>query len=292
MSAPEQPAAHELRRRDIRRRADASVEGADDFLSRRTRRELLERLALTTVSPRLVLDAGAGTGGASRELARRYRGSRVISVDLSQRRLAAARRGHGRFARLHEVAADVSRLPFPDRVFDMVFANLLLPYFPGPAVLTREIARVLRPEGLFTFASLGPDSFLELREAWSRVGDEPRMPLLLDMHDLGDTLVAAGFRDPVLDVEHLTVTYADPADLWRDLRAAGVRNVLAGRRRGLATPRQFRRATDHWDRNRRDGRLPLSLELVYGHCWGCEDRQRAGDGGEIRISPDRILRRS
>jgi len=293
MSPPDRPAFSAPRRREVRRRADASVAGADDFLSARTREELLSRLPLTRIRPRRLLDAGAATGRASAALVRRYRGCRVVSLDVSPARLAAARRGHGRFARRDEVAGDAARLPFHDRVFDMVFANLLLPWFADPAPVLAETARVLRPEGLCTFSSLGPDSFRELRDAWRAVDDRDHVQGFLDMHDLGDALVRAGLRDPVLDVERITVTYAEPAGLWRDLTAAGARNTLAGRKSGLTTPAAFRRLAQAWEQERRqDGRLPLTLELVYGHCWGGSGLPGADDSGEVRISPARIMRRS
>jgi len=293
MSPPDRPAFSAPRRRDVRRRADASVTGADDFLSARTREELLSRLALTSIRPRRLLDAGAATGRASAELARRYRGCRVVSLDVSPARLAAARRGHSRFARREEVAGDAARLPFRDQVFDMVFANLLLPWFADPGPVLAETARVLRPEGLYTFSSLGPDSFRELRDAWRAVDDRDHVHAFLDMHDLGDALVRAGLRDPVLDVERVTVTYAEPAALWQDLTAAGARNTLARRNRGLTTPATLRRLAQAWERERRDdGRLPLTLELVYGHCWGGSGLPGADASGEVRISPARIMRRS
>jgi malonyl-CoA O-methyltransferase len=293
MSPPDRPAFSAPRRREVRRRADESVAGADDFLSARTREELLSRLPLTRIRPRHLLDAGAATGRASAELARRYRGCRVVSLDVSPARLAAARRGHGRFARRDEVAGDAARLPFRDQVFDMVFANLLLPWFADPAAVLAETARVLRPEGLYTFSSLGPDSFRELRDAWQAVDTREHVQAFLDMHDLGDALVRAGLRDPVLDVERITVTYAEPAALWRDLTATGARNTLAGRHRGLTTPAAFRRLAQAWERERRaDGRLPLTLELVYGHCWGGSGLPGADASGEVRISPTRIMRRS
>lgn len=293
MSPPDRPAFSAPRRREVRRRADASVTGADDFLSARTREELLSRLALTSIRPRRLLDAGAATGRASAELARRYRGCRVVSLDVSPARLAAARRGHSRFARREEVAGDAARLPFRDQVFDMVFANLLLPWFADPGPVLAETARVLRPEGLYTFSSLGPDSFRELRDAWRAVDDRDHVHAFLDMHDLGDALVRAGLRDPVLDVERITVTYAEPAALWQDLTAAGARNTLAGRNRGLTTPATLRRLAQAWERERRDdGRLPLTLELVYGHCWGGSGLPGADASGEVRISPTRIMRRS
>lgn len=293
MSRTDRPAFSAPRSREVRRRADASVAGADDFLSARTREELLSRLPLTRIRPRRALDAGAATGGASAELARRYRGCRVVSLDLSTARLAAARRSHTRFARRDEVAGDAARLPFRDQVFDMVFANLLLPWFTDPAPVLAEIARVLRPEGLFTFSSLGPDSLRELRDAWQAVDGGEHVQAFLDMHDLGDALVRAGLRDPVLDVERVTLTYPEPAALWRDLTAAGARNTLAGRSRGLATPARFRRLAEAWGRLRRDdGRLPLTIELVYGHCWGGSGLPAADADGEVRFSASRIMRRS
>lgn len=294
MSPPDRPAFSAPRRHEVRRRADASAAGAaDDFLAARTREELLSRLPLTRIRPRLALDAGAATGRASAELARRYRGCRVVSLDLSTARLAAARRSHGRFARRDEVAGDAARLPFRDRVFDMVFANLLLPWFADPAPVLAETARVLRPEGLFTFASLGPDSLRELRDAWRAVDEAEHVQAFLDMHDLGDALVRAGLRDPVLDVERITLTYAEPAALWRDLTAAGARNTLAGRSRGLTAPSRFRSLAEAWEcRRGDDGRLPLTLELVYGHCWGGSGLPGADADGEVRFSASRIMRRS
>lgn len=267
------------RQRDVQRRFDRAADHFDgaDVVHRISGDGLLERLQPMQLRAGRVLEVGSATGTLSRQLARHFRGSRVVSLDLSSNMLGKARRQHPWFSRIREVQASAARLPFPDNSMDLVVANQLLPWLgPSPDAL-QEIARVLRPEGLFAFASLGPDSLLEVREAFA--DDDEHVLRFADMHDVGDALVRAGLRDPVLDVDRLALSYRDTHALYRDLRYCGG-NTLAGRRRSLTGKARFARADGALKARFKDEQLGITLELVYGHAWGASV---VGKGGEYRV---------
>ena len=163
-------------------------------------------------------------------------------------------------------------------------ANLLLPWIDDPVDAFREVSRVLRQDGLFVFSTLGPDSMLSLRTAWRTADDGEHVNRFIDMHEVGDALVRAGLRDPVLDVDRLNVTYENQEALFRDLTATGSRNCLAMRRRGLTGRDRFETMRRALNAIPGGEHLSLEFELVYGHCWG-----GAGPGGgdvAIRCEPD------
>lgn len=279
-----------LETRDLRRRFDraAASFARADFVHRYAADGMLERMSPMLVDVERILDAGAAHGAASRALAARFRRSRVISLDLSRPMLVQARKSRSRFSRLREIQADASLLPFRAASIDLVFANLLLPWLTDAPAFFADTARVLRKGGLFVFSSLGPDSLAELREAWQAVDDGEHVMTFSDMHDVGDALVRAGLCDPVLDVDYLTVTYADPSSLFADLTAAGGRNVLAGRRRSLTGRSAFDRFRGALERRFGGRPLEFPLELVFGHAWGSGPPTPPG---EYTLEVSRIGRR-
>jgi malonyl-CoA O-methyltransferase len=108
------------------------------------------------------------------------------------------------------------------------------------------------------------------------------------MHDIGDALVRAGLRDPVLDVDHLDVTYRDAGSLYQDLTHSGARNCLQNRRKTLTGKQRFRQMEKNLVAGAENGALALNLELVYGHAWGGGPRLPEG---EIRLDPASIMQR-
>lgn len=272
--------APELVIRDVRRRFDRAASGFNDadFAHRAACGELLERLEPVAMQPRRVLDLGCATGAGSRQLARRYRQARVIGLDASPSMLREARRRRSLFFyRPSVIQADARRIPLCDGSIDLVFANMILPWIDQHAVCLAEVARVLRKDGVFAFATLGPDSLSELRAAWQCVDDDWHVSSFPDMHDIGDALVRAGLRDPVLDVDYMNVTYRDTASLYRDLTSAGARNCLRGRRRSLTGKSRFRAMDEQLAAQMANNVLSLRLELVYGHAWGGGPRSPAGE---------------
>ena len=283
--------AYMPRTQDVRRRFDRAAPRFDDadFVHRLSRDGLMSRLAPMAVDASTVLDLGAATSAATPALAQRFRGAKIVSVDLSLSMLEhGRRRRRGLLIRRRTAAvqADARALPFADDSADVVFANMLLPWIGDPAQVFGEVARVLRDGGLFAFATLGPDSLLGVRRAWQAASPHAHVNHFLDMHDIGDAVVRSGLADPVLDVDRLAVSYRDAKSLFRDLTAAGARNSLTGRAAGLTGKHRF---TTMRDALFADGQLKLELELVYGHCFGRSLQQTVG---EVRIDAGSIPRRS
>lgn len=282
-----------LNRRHVRRRFDnaaAGFEGAD-FVHRHAAAGLLERLRPMTLKVARVLDAGSAGGAASRALAKTWRKSHVVSLDLSMGMLRKARASRSRFARISELQADAAQLPLVDGSVDLVFANMLLPWSIDPAGFLNEVRRVLRKEGLFAFSALGPDSLRELRDAWAEVDADEHVNAFPDMHDIGDLVVRAGLSDPVVDVDYLTVAYRSSDALFRDLTNAGARNCLERRRRTLTGKQRFAHMRAALQSRFGDDGLPLRLELVFGHAWGSGPLPAAGTGHEFRLDVADIGRR-
>ena len=276
---------------DVRRRFDHAADHFDDadFVHRVTRDGLLTRIQPMSVDASIVVDLGSATGSAGRQLARRFRGARVVAVDSSLRMLGKLQRKRSWFSKGAAVQGDALALPLADASVDVIFANLLLPWIDEPGAAFAEIARVLREDGLFAFATLGPDSLLGLRDAWRSVDSGVHVKRFADMHDLGDALVRAGLHDPVLDVDRLSVSYQSSEALFRDITATGARNTLQQRARGLLGRRRFRAMTSALFGADGAGEAALQFELVYGHCWGCGPR---GDASGVPINATNIpLRR-
>ncbi|MEM9208873.1 MAG: methyltransferase domain-containing protein [Pseudomonadota bacterium] len=280
-----------IRSRDVRRRFERAAASFDDgdFLHQRCFDGLIDRLEPMQLKPRRIVDIGCGTGSRTRALAKRYRRSQILGIDLALGMLRQSVRNRSRFSRIREVQADAQALPLRTGIADMVIANLTPVWFSHPSTCFAEAARVLREEGLFVFSSLGPDSLVELRAAWGSadVDAGPHVLPFADMHNTGDALVRAGLRDPVLDVEHVRLAYDEPAGLYRDLTLAGGRNVVRQRRASLTGKARFKRFEEAVAAIRKDGKIEVSMELVFGHAWGGGPRRPPG---EYRVDPGGITR--
>jgi malonyl-CoA O-methyltransferase len=260
-------------------------------VQRALRGRLLERLDLVRLAPAAVLDLGAGDGEGARSLKERYPRARVLALDLSLKMLERAARRQRLWRRFDRVLGDAHRLPLRNASVDLVFSNLTLEWCADHDAVFAEVRRVLRPGGLFTFATLGPDTLKELREPWRRIDDYPHVHRFIDMHDLGDGLMRARFAEPVMDVERLTVTYGGFEALHRELKSTGSRNLAQGRRRGLAG-RAYRRALAELRSGlMRDGVLPVSLEAVYGHAWAGEVARVPASKTEVKVPVSALRRR-
>jgi malonyl-CoA O-methyltransferase len=262
---------------------------AVDALAREVARRMAERLDLVRIEPKRILDAGCGAGADRALLDQRYPRSEVIGVDSAWSVLRQARPPQSMLARARRMissrgeqvtCADITALPFAPASFSMVWSNLALAWAADPMRAFGELRRVLAPGGLLMFSSYGPDTLKELRAAFSRLDVRPHVHRFIDMHDLGDMLVASGFVTPVMDMEVITLTYQDFDSLARDLRDSGQTNAARGRARGLLGGRAFGQLRAGYELLRRDGRLPATVEIVYGHAWRGEPRTTA-DGRSV-----------
>ncbi len=258
-------------------RASATYDEAA-VLQDEVRARMLERLDLLRLAPRRILDAGSGTGLGSLALRKRYRSSDIVALDIATAMLEAGRQRQRLWRRWQSVCGDVAALPLATASFDMVFCNLALQWCPDLDRALAEFRRVLAPDGVLMFATFGPDTLRELRAAWAQADGYNHVNAFIDMHDIGDAMLRAKLAEPVMDVEHFTLEYDTPRDLMRDLKAIGARNATAGRARGLTGPRRLRAMEAAYEEFRRDGRLPATYEVVYGHGWAPRTAATGADG--------------
>lgn len=272
---------------------------------------LRERLELALdFAPRRVLDVGCGPG-AGAALRQRYGEAQVIALDLALPMLEKGKRGSESLSGdrscpnpatdtpesdsdpLFLVCADAQALPLADASIDLVHSNLCLQWCEDPGLAIAEFRRVLRPGGVLLFSTFGPDTLKELRAAFAEVDDQPHVSRFIDMHDIGDALLVTGFRDPVLEREDFTLTYADVPTLMHELRAIGATNADTRRQRSLTGRGRLQRVGAAYERFRRDGALPATYEVVYAHAFAPEPGQpRRTPQGDVASFPLERLRGS
>jgi len=283
--------AYALEPARVRRAFDRAAETYDGaaVLHAEVRENLLERLQLVTLVPRVVLDAGAGTGHGSRALQRRYPKALVVALDISRQMLNVAGRQQSWLRPFGRVCGYAERLPLADGSVDLIMSNLLLQWC-HPDEVFAEFRRVLKPSGLLSFSAFGPDTLRELRSAWSQVDARSHVHQFIDMHDLGDALVRNGFAAPVLDVERFTLRYLDVRSVAADLKATGAHNATAGRAKGLTGPRKFAAMQAAYEHFREDGRLPATYEVVFAHAWVPAHTVRRDPNEATSVSLEEIKR--
>jgi malonyl-CoA O-methyltransferase len=183
----------------------------------------------------------------------------------------------------------------PEGAVQMVWANMQLHASPAPQGLLKRWHQALAVDGFLMFSCFGPDTLRELRELYARQGWPAPAHEFTDMHDWGDMLVEAGFAEPVMDMERITLTFETPERLLTELRELG-RNWSTGRFAGLRTPRWRQRlvkALMDLARPEQGGRLSLSFEIVYGHALKPAPRAKVAAETEIGLDQMRqMLRRS
>lgn len=260
-------------------------------LQKEVRQRMFDRLDLIRIKPKTILDAGSGTGHASRLLADRFNDSSIIQLDIAMGMLEKSRYANGfgskmknslkqllGFAGPDAICADMENLPLAANSIDFIWSNLAVQWCNNLDAVFSEANRALMPGGLLMFSSFGPDTLKELREASAVDPDYVHVNRFIDMHDVGDALTRAGFSSPVLDVEHFTLTYDDVLGVMRDLKAIGAHNVTQGRRRGLEGKSFLHNLTERYERFRQQGKLPATFEVVYGHAWKPEAQAKSLDG--------------
>lgn len=259
-------------------------------LQREVCTRMLERLDYIKLSPSRILDAGSGTGWGTRQLAQRYPDARMVALDIAIGMLQFARGRSGWWQKLFggakqsQICADVEALPLAANSLEMVWSNLTIQWCNDLPATFVELHRVLKVEGLLMFSTFGPDTLKELRQAFNGVDQYSHLNRFADMHDIGDMLVHAGFAEPVMDMEYITLTYDDVRSVLQDLKTIGAHNATAGRGRGLTGKNAWAHLTENYERLRHNGKLPATFEVVYGHAWKPQPRVTKDGAAIIKTS--------
>ncbi|MGR8947593.1 MAG: malonyl-ACP O-methyltransferase BioC [Gammaproteobacteria bacterium] len=279
----------------VRKAFDKAAHTYDDYaiLQRMVADELLDTLDLFTIQPRRIIDLGSGTGYCAKPLAKLYPKAKLTLCDLSENMLKVARQKSRRWLDPYSyLCANLSALPFADHSLDLIFSSLSFQWCSDLDRLFQECRRTLKADGLLIFSSLGPDTLKELRSAFAVDGDAPHVHDFVDMHDVGDALIRAGFAAPVLQTDRVTMTYGSMRDVMRDLRGIGAANKAESRRRGLSPREVFRRAEEKYEAYRQQGLLPATYEIVYAHAFSPNKADPAQDGSLVSTFPlDQLSRR-
>ena len=289
-----------LDQRQVRRGFDRAAAGFDAAaaLPGEVRARLLGSLDyLDDTVPAVVLDLGSGTGHAAAAMKKRWPKSQVLALDLSLPMLRQSRGQAGWWRPFTRLCADAHALPLADGSVDLVFANLSLAWMEDLPAVFAGLRRVLRPGGLLLCSSFGPETLGELQAAFTGEHEPPQPVPLLPIAGFGDAMVAAGFRDPVLDRDLFTLTWPDLRALLRELRATGMGNALARRRRGLTGRGRFAAASAACEALRDEqGRLPSTWEVIYAHAWapapGAPIREGGHDVASVPLAQIPIRRRT
>lgn len=267
-------------------------------LQREVHDRMFSRLDYIQAQPQCLADLGCGTGYGLPQLAKRYPKATVIGIDMALDMLRYARGANpSRWQQWRQklsatsppqrqyLCADIECLPLADHRIDLLWSNLALQWCQNLDAAFNEMQRILAPQGLLMFSTLGPDTLREIRHAFAGVDGYTHVNQFVDMHDLGDALVRHGFENPVMDMEFITLTYQDVPAVFRDLKQIGAHNHTIGRSRGLMGKKTWQHVIQNYEQLRRhDGRLPLTYEVIYGHAWKATPTQDARHDGRQVIN--------
>lgn len=265
MSEPDFYIDKKLSRRSFDKAAQSYDEAA--VLQREVATRLTERLEYMLIEPKVILDVGVGTGYCSLDLVERYPTAQIIALDIAQAMLEQTREKLSANNNVNYLASDVEQIALADNSVDLVVSSLTLQWCNNFTKAFSELKRIIKPGGCILFTSFGPDALKELRHCWYKVDDDQHVNSFLDMHHVGDALLQAGFEDPVMDNETITVTYKDVYQIMRDLKTIGAHNVLNGRRHSLTGKNRLKAMVAEYETFRENDVLPMSYEIVYGHAW-------------------------
>ena len=266
-------------------------------LQREIESRLLERIEFRRHEPATILDLGCGTGSASRTLAAQFPQAGVIALDWAPAMLEKAGVNGAEpqsTGGINRVCADMHSLPLAARSADLIFSNLALQWSYDLAAVFQEFRRIMKADAMLVFTCFGPDTLYELKQAWRAVDDLPHVNDHPDMHDVGDVLLAAGFRDPVMDTERLTLEYPDVMSLMRELKGLGAHNVASQRKHGLTGKSRLKSMLQAYEPFRQEDRYPASYEIIYGTAFAPRDGQplKTPDGDIATFPIDALRTRS
>jgi malonyl-CoA O-methyltransferase len=287
--------------RQVRRAFSRAAGGYDAAarLQREVEAQLLDMLDYYPLKhgdapPQRVLDLGSGPGRGAAAMRKRWPKAQVLAMDLALPMLRGARSRDGWHPLrrgIDRACADARALPLADGCLDVLFSNLCLQWVEDLPSVFAGFRRALKPGGLLLLSTFGPDTLFELRDAFAQADATPHVSPFVPVPALGDMLVHAGFRDPVVDRDVATSHYPALPALMRELRALGATNALHARRHTLTGKARFARAAEAYARDSGDARgLPATWETITAMAWAPEAGAPIREqGAEIASFPaDRI----
>jgi malonyl-CoA O-methyltransferase len=265
------------------------------WLHEEVARRMEDRLQWIRLQPRAWADWDPVRGGLAAHalLERRYPGAEcfVPGAGADRARLALDQLARPWWRRWR--AAPLHRGPVPEGAVQMVWANMALHMSPQPQMLLAQWHRALAVDGFLMFSCLGPDTLRELHGLYRALGWPPAGHDFTDMHDWGDMLVHAGFAEPVMDMERITLTWETAPRMLEELRELGA-NLHPARFPALRGAQWKRRLLQQLEGSLRqpDGRLALTFEVIYGHALKPSARVRVSEESAVSLRDMRAMLQS
>lgn len=232
-------------------------------LQRAVGTELMTRLPaqMPKTAPSRWLDLGSGTGCFSRALGQQFPQSEGVALDLAEGMLRYARPLGGA---THYVAGDAENLPLRDASVDLMFSSLAVQWCPDFSAVLSEARRVLKPGGVFAFASLCVGTLFELRDSWQAVDGMVHVNRFRERDDYQRLCTASGLNVRSLEVLPHVLHYPDVRSLTHELKALGAHNINPGRPGGLTGRARIQALMEAYERFRQKDGLPATYQVVYG----------------------------
>lgn len=269
------------------RAADSYLAAA--ALQKEVEARLLEQTDYLQQAPSRILDLGSGPGRASGLLKKKWPKAEVIAVDIALPMLQKVPEQTRFWRPVKRVCANVMQLPFHDNSFDLVFSSLCLQWaHPLPQAL-REIQRVMRTEAMLLFSTFGPDTLIELRDAYFAIGETPAISPFAAMQQIGDSLQGNGFHKNVLDRENFTMSYCDLRALMKELHAIGANDARTDRKRGLMGKQRWQALNAAYPTIANS--INSTWEVISAMAFKRKESNVPFDATLATISPDQIKRR-
>lgn len=254
----------------------------------------LERLQMLKLEPSTILDIGSGTGKSVRGLQTQFPKSHVIASDVAMPMLMYLNQMQASLQhKASIVCCDAEKLSIKDESVDLIFSTSTFQWCEDLNLVFTECLRILKPDGVLVFTSFGPDTLKELRQSWACVDQQDHVHQFIDMHHIGDLLLANNYTDPVVDMELITIEYQHVRQLLKDLKDTGSRckfdiegdNFSSG----LMGKNKFQQFEAAYESHRqKNGLLPASYEIIYGYARKLSLTNDKMPASEVRIPISQI----
>jgi malonyl-CoA O-methyltransferase len=207
-----------------------------------------------------LLDLGCGTGFLTSELSVCIQP--IIALDIALPMLQVTRAKLADTPNVGYLCADAEQLPFAGQVVDGVFSNLALQWCVNLHAVFSDIKRVLKPGGLLSFSTFGPQTLQELKAAWAEVDDYNHVNDFYSEQQLRRFLRQAGYTEIAIETKLYTSSYESVWALMKELKHIGAHNVIAGRNKSMTTKPRMQRMIAAYEPHRIDNLIPATFEVI------------------------------
>jgi len=239
-------------------------------------RRLIDRLEIIKINPKNILDLGSGTGYTSKKLIEKFPEANYFLTDLAFNMLDVSRQELADNNIFH-INSDMETLPIAENSMDLIFANLSFQWSFNLEKTIKECYKILKPNGLLIFTTLGIDTLWELRNSWHKVNNSfHHTNQFLDMHNLGDGLMKSNFASPILETKNITLTYSKLIDVMQDLKKIGANTIInsENQKKSLLGKTEFKKLEEEYNKHKINHKLPATYEIIYAHAWKLSDKDK------------------